>query len=133
MEILATIIELITTNMYMAKLDIKDAYYSIPIYETRQKSLKFEHKSRLFKFTVVLPHGYTEGLGKFTNLLNPPLSLLRKLERVLVASYFDDLIIMYCSYSACSNNIMKIIKLFSSLGLIVHPSKSVLFPYQEIE
>ena len=48
METLATIIQLIRPNMYMAKLDIKDAYYSIPIYETHQKSLKFEHKSRLF-------------------------------------------------------------------------------------
>ena len=115
METLATIIQLIMPNMYMAKLDIKDAYYSIPIYETHQKFLKFKHISRLFKFTVVLPHGYMEGLGKFTKLLKPPLSLLRKLERVLVTSYFDDLIIMDCSYSACSNNIMKIIKLFSSL------------------
>ena len=32
METLATIIQFIRPNMYMAKLDIKDAYYSIPIY-----------------------------------------------------------------------------------------------------
>ena len=31
METLATIIQLIRPNMYMAKLDIKDAYYSISI------------------------------------------------------------------------------------------------------
>ena len=97
-----------------------------------KKILKFEYKSRLFKFTV-LPNGYTEGPRKFTKLLTPPLPLLRKLERVLVASYFDDLITMDCSYSACSKNIMKIIKLMSSLGLIVHPSRSVLFLCQEIE
>ena len=77
---------------------------------------------------MVLPNGYTEGPRKFTKLLKPPLSLLRKLERVLVGSYFDDLMTMDCSYSACSNNIMKIIKQLSSLGLIVYPSKSVLFP-----
>ena len=82
---------------------------------------------------MVLPNGYTEGPRKFTKLLKPPLSLLRKLERVLVASYCDDLMTMDCSYSACSNNIMKIIKQLSSLGLIVYPSKSVLFPCQEIE
>ena len=33
METLATIIQLIRPNVYMAKLDIKDAYYSIPNYE----------------------------------------------------------------------------------------------------
>ena len=52
---------------------------------------------------------------------------------VLVASYFDDLITMDCSYSAFFKKIMKIIKLMSSLGLIFHPSKSILFPCQEIE
>ena len=49
----------------ISKFDIKDAYYSIPIYEPHQKFLKFEYKSRLFKFTV-LPNGYTEGTRKFT-------------------------------------------------------------------
>ena len=33
METLATIIPLIGQNMYMNELDIKNAYYSIPIYE----------------------------------------------------------------------------------------------------
>ena len=33
---------------------------------------------------------------------------------------------MYCSYSTCSNSIIKVIKLMSSLGLIVHPSKSII-------
>ena len=79
---------------------------------------------------MILPNGYTKRTRKFTKLSKPPLSLLRKLERVLVASYFDHLITMDCSYSACSKNIMKIIKLMSSLGLIVHPSKSILFPCQ---
>ena len=127
-----TIIQLIRQNMYMTKLDIKDVYYNIPIDEPHQKILKFEHKFRLFKFTI-LPNGYTEGPKKFTKLLKPPLPLLRKLERVLVASYFDDLITIDCSYSACSNNIMKIIKLLSSLGLIVDRLKSALFSCQEIE
>ena len=35
--------------MYMVKLHIKDAYYSILIYKPHQKILKFEYKSRLFK------------------------------------------------------------------------------------
>ena len=67
METLATIIQFIRPNTYMAKLDIKDAYYSIPIYEPHQKLLKFEYKSKLFKF-MVLPNGYTKGTRKFTKL-----------------------------------------------------------------
>ena len=37
METLATIIQLIRPSMHMAKLDIKDTYYSIPIYGPHQK------------------------------------------------------------------------------------------------
>ena len=132
METLGTIIQPIRSNMYMAKLDIKDANYSIPIYEPHQKFLKFEDKSRPLK-SKVFPNSYMEGLKKFTKLLNPALRLLKKLERVLVAIYFDNLITMDCGYSACSNNIMKIIKLMFPLGLIVSPSKSSFRPCQEIE
>ena len=70
METLATIIQLIKPNMYMAKVDIKDAYHSIQIYELHQKFLKFKYKSRLFKFTV-LSNGYTEESRKLTKLLRP--------------------------------------------------------------
>ena len=47
-ETLATVIQFIGPNTYMAKLDTKDAYYSIRIYEPDQKLLKFEYKSILF-------------------------------------------------------------------------------------
>ena len=53
METIARILQLIRPNMYMAKLDIKDVYYDIPIYKPHQKFLKFEYKSRLFKFMLL--------------------------------------------------------------------------------
>jgi len=59
MQTLSLILCLIRPNMYLAKLDIKDAYYSIPISEERQKLLKFEHRGVLYKF-IALPNGYTE-------------------------------------------------------------------------
>ena len=69
METLATTIQLIRPNMYLAKLDIKDAYSSILIYEPHQKLWKFEYKSRLFKY-MVLPNGYTKGPRKFIKEIN---------------------------------------------------------------
>ena len=54
-------------------------------------------------------------------LLKPPLSLLSTLERVLLASYFDDLITMDCSYSARSKNIMKIINPFMTTVSLCGP------------
>ena len=48
------------------KLDIKDAYYSVPVFEDHQSLLKFQYIHSLFKF-IALPNGYT-GPRKFTKL-----------------------------------------------------------------
>ena len=41
MDTLQTVIRMMKANCYMASIDIKDAYYSVPIAETDQKYLKF--------------------------------------------------------------------------------------------
>lgn len=131
METISTILCLIRPNCFMAKVDIKDAYYSIPILEEHQKFLKFLHKSVLYKFTA-LPNGYTEGPRKFTKALKPPLSNIRK-QGVTVAGYFDDLMTLAITEGICIQNISKIISVFDSLGFVIHPEKSTFLPSQQIE
>ena len=41
METIKCVLNLVTTNYYMAKTDIRDAYYSIPILPEHKKFLKF--------------------------------------------------------------------------------------------
>ena len=90
METVSTILHLIRPGMYMAKLNIKDAYYSVPIYDDHQSLFKFHYQTSLFKFTA-LPNGYKEGPRKFTKLMKTPLIFLRGNEKILVAGYFYDL------------------------------------------
>ena len=131
METISTILCLIRPNCFMAKVDIKDAYYSIPILEEHQKLLKFLHKNVLYKF-MALRNGYTEGPRKFTKALKPPLSNIRK-QGVIVAGYFDDLITLTITNGVCIQNILKIISSLDSLGFVIHPEKSTFLPSQEIE
>ena len=42
METISTILHLVRPGMNMAKLDVKDAYYSVPICEDHQSILKFK-------------------------------------------------------------------------------------------
>ena len=51
MDSVWTAIRLITPNRYMASIDLKDAYYSVPIAKPHQKYLKFEWNNMLYKFT----------------------------------------------------------------------------------
>ena len=74
METIATVIRLMRPEMFMAKLDMKDAYYSIPILGSHQKHLKFNYNNELYKNTS-LPNGYTKVPIKFTKKpLKLPLS-----------------------------------------------------------
>ena len=125
METLASILCLIQPNDYMAKIDIKDAYYSISILEQHQKLLKFIYKNCLYKFTD-LPNRCTEGPRKFTKALKTPLAQCRK-NKIAVAGYFDDLITTACDQNICINNVKEIIRSFFTLGFIVHPEKNPLF------
>ena len=70
------ILTLVTTNCYMAKVDIKDAHYSVPILPEYQRYLKFYFRGKFYQFTC-LPNGLCSGPRKFTKLLKPPLSYLR--------------------------------------------------------
>ena len=72
----------------MAKIDIKDAYYSIPILPKHQKFLKFSLQGKLYKFTY-LPNELCSGPRKFTKLLKLPLAEL-KLDYVKIAAYIDN-------------------------------------------
>lgn len=56
-DTLWTVIRMMKPNCYMASIDIKDAYYSVPIAATNQKYLKFEWKGNLYKFTC-FPNGW---------------------------------------------------------------------------
>ena len=132
METDSTILHLVRPGMYIAKLDIKDAYYSVPICEDHQSLLKIQQQTSLFKFTA-LPNGYTQGPRKVTKFMKPHLAFLRKIEKILVAGYFDHLIILNSTHSSCCDNISKITLFLSKLGFVIHTEKSTFNPCQEIE
>jgi len=50
MDILSTVIGLITLDSYMASLDLTHAYYSIPISTEQRRYLKFVWNGQLYEF-----------------------------------------------------------------------------------
>ena len=82
----------------MASVDLKDAYYSLPIHTSHQKYLKFVWMGQLYQFTV-LPNGLSSGPRMFTKILKAPFSHLRKLGHVIVGYLDDSLIIGQTSQS----------------------------------
>ena len=130
METIKSVLNLGTPNCYMAKIETKGAYYSIPILPEHQKLLKFSLQGKFYKFTC-LPNGLCSGPRNFTKLLKSSLAKLR-LDYIKIAAYIDDLIILSYSFDILKN-VWKCVKLLGNLGFVIHPEKSVFAPSQEVE
>ena len=75
MDTIWTAINMMRPNCFMASIDLKDAYYSVPICQDHQKFLKFFWKGEYYKFLVFV-NGLALCPRKFTKLLRPVYSFL---------------------------------------------------------
>ena len=130
MDTLWSVIRMMKQNCFMASIDIKDAYYSVPMNTYDQKYLKFEFDDQLYQYTC-FPNGLAPCPRKFTKLLKPVYCHLRKMGH-LSLGYIDDAYLQGDSYQDCLTNVVDTIKLFDKLGFVVHPEKSVFVPSQVI-
>ena len=130
MDTLWSVIHMMKPGCYMASIDIKDAYYSVPIDEYDRRFLKFEWDSNIYQFTC-FPNGLALCPRQFTKLLKPVYHNLRVHGHVSLG-YIDDSYLQGDTYQECLANIVATVKLFHSLGFVVHPEKSTFIPTQRI-
>ena len=126
MENLNTAVRLMRRNCYFASIDLKDAYYSVPIAPDSQKLLKFLFNGTLYHFTC-MPNGLACAPRIFTKLLKPVYGHLRSKGFESVA-YIDDSCLFGQTFLETQANVSETVQLFQSLGFTIHPSKSVLDP-----
>ena len=131
MDTLKSAINLMTKNCYMASIDWKDAYYSVPIHKSHQRYLKFSFDGKFYQFTC-LPNGCASGPRVFTKITKPLFSKLRKMGH-LNSIYIDDSFLVGQTHSECLDNVIDTTILSLKAGFIVHPEKSVFKPTQIIE
>ena len=128
MDSLSTITKLVTQNCYMASVDMKDAYYSIPIRSSDRKFLRFIWEGDLYESTC-LPNGLSCALRIFTKILKPPLCTLHK-QGLIAVAHLDDLYLQGQTYEKCVLNVIETTVLLDKLGLVVHPEKSTSHPHK---
>ena len=130
MERLESAMRLMTKNCFMGSIDLRDAYYSIKICPQDRKYLRFIWRNTLYQFTAC-PNGYAAGPCLFTKLLKPVYANLRA-KGFLSVAYIDDSYLQGATYDECLSNIICTRNLFTDLGFLVHPDKSVFIPQQHI-
>ena len=130
MEMLHNAIRMMTQDCFMASIDFKDAYYSVPIHVHFQKYLKFKFNGELFCYTA-FPNGLAPCPRLFTKLMKPVMAELRK-RGVMITGFIDDSFVVDADKVSCINSVIETVSLVDQLGFVVHPDKSVLQPTQEI-
>lgn len=92
MEGLVSVSQLIKKGDWMTKLDLKDAYLTVPVLKTQWKFVRFIWRSTVFQFKC-LPFGLSSAPRTFTKLLKPVITFLRK-EGIRLIVYLDDILIV---------------------------------------
>ena len=125
LESIEDALDLIAEGCYIGSVDLKDAYYSIPIHENYQKYL------RLYYQYIVLPNGFSPAVRVFTKFLTPLFKYLRS-KRYLSVKYIDDSLLLEKTFQICFKNIRATVALLQELGFTIHPEKLGLTPTQQI-
>ena len=122
---------MIRPGAYLASIDIKDAFYSVPIYKGHKKYLKFMWQGVPYQFRA-MPNGYVDAMRVFTKLLKPVFSTLREMGYESVI-YVDDSLLQGDTAEECHDNVLETVNALQMLGFIIHHSKSTFVPTQKIE
>lgn len=121
-----TVSKLLSRNDFMCTLDLKNAYYLVPINSQDRKYLRFEFNDKLYEYNC-LAMGLNTAPFVFTKLLKPVMECLRE-QGIRIVIYLDDLICLGASYNECTRNIKIVYNLFECLGFVINTDKSKIIP-----
>ena len=131
MEGIHTLKTLLRQGDWLVKIDLKDAYFAIPIREESRKFLSFSMADKNYQFTC-LPFGLASAPWVFTKTLRPVVALGRELGVRLVI-YIDDMLVMAESKEKAEDQASGLTYLLQCLGFTINTKKSVLDPTQSLE
>lgn len=126
-----TALKLITPNCFLTSIDLKDAYFLLPIDSHYRKYLRFRFGANLYEFTC-LPFGLNIAPYIFTKLMKPVAKALRQ-KGIISVFYLDDILLINNTQNKCIKNTKITLKLLQTLGFKVNFKKSNLIPQQEIK
>ena len=90
MEGIKFVKDLLMPGDFGGLIDLKDAYFMIPIYEGHRKYLRFVWQGQLFQFTC-LPFGLSSAPRTFTKILKPVAAQLQA-KGIRCVFYLDDIL-----------------------------------------
>ena len=116
---------------YFTKLDLQDAYLTIPIHSDDRKFLQFMWDGSLFQFSC-LCFGLSSAPWTFTKILKPVVATLRR-SGIRIVVYLDDFLILNQSKEGAERDFARVIEILEKCGFLINREKSVGVAAQERE
>ena len=123
--------DLLQPQDWLGKIDLKDAYFVIPVWKDHRKYLRFVWKGSLLEFAC-LPFGLAAAPRLFTKVLKPVIVLLRR-AGIRLMIYLDDLLFMNQSKEGLGLDMATARYLLENLGFVINLEKSCFVPTQNME
>jgi hypothetical protein len=131
MENLETVRYLVREGDWFIKLDVKDAYLTVPVNSSQQKYLRFAWKGRVYQFRC-MAFGLSPAPRIFTKILKVAVAFLRR-RGIRIVVYLDDFLIMNDSEEGARADLETVLRLLQSLGFLINWEKSVTTPSRVME
>ena len=131
MEGMGTFRELLRVNNWMVMVDLKDAYFTIPIHVDHQPHLRFIVGQDYYQFTC-LPFSLLCAPWAFTKVMKPVAIFLHSMG-VRMIVYIDDILVMAETATQVKSHLDALVFLLTGLGFIINVKNSVTTPTQQID
>ena len=118
MEGIHTLKDLINQKDWLAKVDLKDPYFAIPIHQCHHQYLRFTFQGKCYQFCC-LPFGLSSAPWVFTKTLKPALALLQEMGVRLIA-YIDDILVLAESKELAVSHVEAVVYLLQCLGFQIN-------------
>jgi hypothetical protein len=129
METPRTILLALKRGQWLTSLDLKDAYFHVPIHPESRHLLRFCFLDKVWQFKA-LPFGLSTSPRVFTKILKPILAYAH-LHGVQLHMYLDDWLLNPGSKRKAEQDTQFLLNLCQKLGWVVNLEKSDLIPCQQ--
>ncbi|XP_069129272.1 uncharacterized protein [Argopecten irradians] len=129
METPRSIIASVREGMWATSVDLRDAYFHIPIKKSARKFLRFTCNGKVFQFRA-MPFGLTTAPLVFTKLLQVVVGFLHS-RGIDVHIYFDDSLMLHLVRESLVQNTRLVLKLLLKVGFIPSKEKSEVSPSRD--
>ena len=126
LETVASVLLSIREGDFLASIDLKDAYFQIPVHQSSRKLLRFLPEGAVYQFKALCFELLTAP-QVFTKVF-AAVSAWAHSHRIRLLWYLDDWLVLASSEAEAKKNVQDLLSVCHPLGIVINEEKSDLVP-----